>query len=169
MDLNRIGFAVGIIALFLAIPLAIVANLLTPLVRDWYSTSSQRRLHERLAKLQERLRSSEQGWTFTPAEWQIYRDTGLIARIALAAFHGIFTIVLLLLILYRDVLRTTIKTHSTWNYWELVLLVLLMYSFNIFLAIRFLRRYDRSRTMHSTIGREDLTKEIARLMKRREL
>ena len=48
MDLNKLGFAVGMLALLLAVPLSVVANLLTPKLRNWYSTTSLKRVEKRL-------------------------------------------------------------------------------------------------------------------------
>lgn len=52
MDANRVALVVSVAALVLTVPLAIAANLLTPRIRDWYSTTTNRRLTKRLAALE---------------------------------------------------------------------------------------------------------------------
>jgi hypothetical protein len=73
MDIGKLGLIVGGLALLLAIPLAVVANMLTPRVQDWYSTTSLKRTHNRLRELRLRLELSEATWKFSPGEWEIYR------------------------------------------------------------------------------------------------
>jgi hypothetical protein len=51
---------VGIIALVLAIPLAVIANLLTPTVRQWWATTSTNRRKKRIKELNERLAEYQQ-------------------------------------------------------------------------------------------------------------
>lgn len=60
LDMNKVSLVVSICALILAIPLSIVGNLLTPKLRDWYSTTSEKRLQARIAKLNSQLKESEQ-------------------------------------------------------------------------------------------------------------
>jgi hypothetical protein len=36
MDVNKLGLYIGILALLFAVPLAVIANLITPRIRDWY-------------------------------------------------------------------------------------------------------------------------------------
>jgi len=48
MDTGKIGLLVTGIAVILAIPLSVVANLLTPRLQSWYSTTSQKRAKKRL-------------------------------------------------------------------------------------------------------------------------
>jgi len=46
---------VGLLALLLAVPLSIAANLLTPVVRNWYAASSKKRLARRISELEKQL------------------------------------------------------------------------------------------------------------------
>lgn len=46
-----------LIAIVLAIPLSIIANLFTPRLRDWWATTSQRRLERRIAELESVLKT----------------------------------------------------------------------------------------------------------------
>jgi len=43
---------IGVLALLLAIPLSIIANLITPKIKDWWATTSDHRRETRIAKLQ---------------------------------------------------------------------------------------------------------------------
>jgi hypothetical protein len=49
IELNKIGLTVGVLALVLAVPLAIVANLLTPSIGKWYGATSHKRRIKRLS------------------------------------------------------------------------------------------------------------------------
>ncbi len=73
MDIGKIGLTVAGIAILLAIPLSVVANLLTPPVQSWYSTTSQKRLKKRIRRLESALQTSERQWTFTLPEWAAYK------------------------------------------------------------------------------------------------
>lgn len=95
MDLNKIGLLIGVFALLLAVPLAVSANLLTPKVQSWYSTTSLNRLNRRLLKLNERLKKSESSWTFTPAEWKLYREGQLRNQATLLVSFGLYNFVIL--------------------------------------------------------------------------
>ncbi len=77
MDTNKVALTVSVVALFLTIPLSIVGNLLTPRVRTWYSTTNQKRLLNRIEQLQYRLFQTHREWTFSPAEWEMYRFTAV--------------------------------------------------------------------------------------------
>jgi hypothetical protein len=73
-----IALLVTAIAIVLAIPMSIVANLLTPPIRYWYSSSSQKRIKKRLSKLKDTLQASEQDWSFTPSEWATYKANAFL-------------------------------------------------------------------------------------------
>ena len=68
MNASRISFVVCTVALFLVFPSFLLANLIAPNTRDWFSTRSQKKLKERIADLEIRLRFAEDQRTFTPAE-----------------------------------------------------------------------------------------------------
>jgi hypothetical protein len=90
MDLNRAGLLVGVLALVLAVPLAVLANVLTPKVQSWYSTTSLNRVNKRLMQLTLRLKLSEELWTFTPAEWELYGEGYRRLRATIFGIVGLF-------------------------------------------------------------------------------
>jgi hypothetical protein len=76
MDLGKLSLIVSCLAFFLAIPLSILGNILTPRVRDWYAANAGRqRLEKRISTLQGKLHIAEESWCFTDAEWEIYEDS----------------------------------------------------------------------------------------------
>jgi hypothetical protein len=161
MDLNKIGLAVGVLALMLAIPLAVVANLLTPRVREWYSTTSSKRLKQRIAELEEKLGQSEQEWTFTQGEWAVFSQ-GFVAG------SSILTSIALLCTFLGLAIAATIKTliHVVHGKIDIILLLLLAlngYSTSMFFAIRLLTRRSRAWELHTTMGRDYLSHEVERL------
>ena len=88
MDSNKSGLVISILAMVLAIPLAIVANFMTPYALNWYSTTSQERLTQRIAYLQEQLDKVKNEWMFTPADWEMYRTIVISELVSL--FFGSF-------------------------------------------------------------------------------
>src|ERR1039458_4719054 len=53
------GFWISIFTLFVAVPFGIVANLLTPKIRDWWAARSRRSLAARIEVLESELTESE--------------------------------------------------------------------------------------------------------------
>jgi len=99
MELTKYGLILGTLAVILAVPLSVVANLLTPHIRDWYGRTSSRRLKKRIALLRERVSKTHSEWTFTPAEWITYHMVviaTLLICLGILSFSGSVLIGLLL-------------------------------------------------------------------------
>ena len=160
MDLIIVVFAVGIVSLLLTVPLSLVGNLLAPKLRDWYSTTSQKRLRTRIESLSNQLSESEREWTFTEAEWAQYRITtqaiAVLCVLANCAFASAF---LIFLVTDRLLFTRTHMLHSG----EMVFLPCLGYTISL-LYYRFVSRSQEwHRRMRTDQGREELKQQLAHL------
>jgi hypothetical protein len=165
VDINRVGFLIGVLALVLAVPLSIAANLLTPRIQNWWSRRSQRALKSRIAQLQETLKKSESAWTFTPAELEIRRLVTKLHSAVFFAVHTIFGLLGYLIIVFNKQLAVmTPSGHST---------VILILSFPIVgLVLNF--HFQRSKVeatreslyLHTEKGRAELREQIKALQSR---
>jgi len=156
MDVNRLSMWIGLLALALAVPLAVIANLLTPVIRNLYSSTNQNRLRKRLGELTATLQRSESQWTFTAAEWEIYRAYDMIGNFMFVFAHTILTCLFLPAFVFH-MLRPQVLPHIVTSAMGVVAAFLVgnLYFF-------FWRRVivERTREMHSTEAREELRKEI---------
>jgi hypothetical protein len=73
MDINHLGLYIGIAAFFFAIPLAIIANILTPMATNRWNNSTRARRVRALVALEEKINYAETTWIFTPKEWELTR------------------------------------------------------------------------------------------------
>ena len=136
----------------LAIPLAIVANFMTPYALNWYSTTSQERLTHRIAQLQEQLDRVKNEWTFTPADWETYRTIVISELVAL--FFGSFVFAAIFGVISRR------PVLSVWLFrFQLAVCVGGCMTFTL-LAIRAMNHSDALRTMHSEQARHELQHEL---------
>jgi hypothetical protein len=159
MDLNKIGLAVGTLALFLSVPLAVIANLLTPYVREWYVGANQRRMKNRLDKLTKQLESFKGTWTFTGPEWAIYMTVIRTVGTLIFGWHVLWSLCWIVLGDYK-----TFLPHD--YHYHLHATLACGYFFNLFLFFRVLREHNRLTNMHSVVGRQKLASEAARLTTR---
>ncbi|PYV64335.1 MAG: hypothetical protein DMG97_35175 [Acidobacteria bacterium] len=150
MDANRLGLIIGLLAFLLAVPLAVVANLLTPSVRDWYSTTSQKRLRRRLAQLQERARKMQTEWLFTPAEWATYGATSQGNTLIGFGMNSMYSFILVPLIVFRHDLQQLHMLHSPRIiFWGFIAMVAVSYVFNLRTFRQELRSYAAHREIHT--------------------
>ncbi len=160
MNASRISFVVCTVALFLVFPSFLLANLIAPNTRDWFSTRSQKKLKERIADLEIRLRFAEDQRTFTPAERGSARAKFVVGLIF--GFAGL--VILACVILVMGPSGLLVPSHSK-------LFVLLKITANVgyFATLGFmvhLESTDRRRLeIHSTEGREKLRERIGGLKK----
>jgi hypothetical protein len=159
MNLNKIGLAVGTIAFILSVPLAVIANLLTPSVREWYVGANQRRTKNRLDKLTKQLESLKGTWTFTAPEWAIYITVIRTMFILIFGWHVLWSLCWIVLGDYKTFLPHDFHYH-------LHAVVACGYFFNVFFLFRLLREHNRLTNMCSVGGRLKLTLEVARLTTR---
>jgi hypothetical protein len=76
MDLGKLSLILSCVAVLLSIPLSVLANILTPKIRDWWTAhTGQPRLNKRIQALQHGLHVAEEEWCFTHAEWEIYEES----------------------------------------------------------------------------------------------
>jgi hypothetical protein len=99
-DLGEWGFYLGVVALILALPLNILANFISPRLKDWWSTRSRHKLIQRISFLEARLLSGRAQPPMTPAEDEIH---GLIYRMSSmirVSFHLVYVTVLMMATAY---------------------------------------------------------------------
>jgi hypothetical protein len=156
LDLNKVGLMIGVLALLLAVPLAVIANLLTPRVRDWYSTSSRSRIRKRLTEIESRLHVAESSWTFTPGEFASYRAHYDTIRIISSGVHGGCSAILFGTAAYARFFQKD-------QVFGIELVAFSTFVSNLIYYIGFLRTYRCNREQHTRIGREELKQELERL------
>ena len=163
------SLVLAIVALVLMYPVAIVANITSPKIHNWYSTTSRRRLSRRIAELELRLQESQREWTFTPAEWQILdteHRTSVIVGVG----------VLMLMICLLSVLNFGMETWRVWSRhsgisipserWLFAIVGLTASSGYLLILAGFMSSnalHRERRDMHTNQGREDLREQIAEL------
>jgi len=76
----------------LAIPLSILANVLTPRFQRWYAETSEKRLHRRIDRLTRDL--TEAAWTYSQAEWNIQQTVNLLVMVMVYGMYVVFAILL---------------------------------------------------------------------------
>ena len=172
MDLNKFGFAVGVLALFLAVPLAVIANLLTPKFQAWYSTTSLNRVNKRIIKLDSMLRLSEASWTFTPGEWELYQGGYRRLQSILFGIMGLFYIIAFFFELTEDIRHFLggaivkvrfLPVHDRIILTGLVVGAAMLLSFSAISLMLAGRKSSRDCYLHTDIGRRALRMEIERL------
>src|ERR1700734_732032 len=164
MELNKLGFAVGVLALVLAVPLAVLANLLTPRVRDWYSTTALKRLEKRILELRATLTRSEGTWTFTPGEWEIYETAFRRTQSSTFAFASVFYLVAgaaMMALFFYEASGGTIRPRTlpplhrgTVHF--MFLFACFGFTFTTVALLSATRRYRHNYNLHSDDGREYL-------------
>lgn len=162
MNLTTIGFVVTVLAVLLAVPLSVAANLLTPKVRDWYSTTSQKRLKKRLAALKPQLALATLAWTFTPAEWALF-VSNFRATVFLLTISHMFTSLAGGVLAASRKGMTTITTgpHAV----SLLLAMIgLAYIFNFTALMSTMLRYREHRRQYTVLGRMEAFAEFKRLV-----
>jgi hypothetical protein len=169
MDVNKAGLYIGLLALFLAIPLSVVANLITPRLRDWYSTRSVIKLTRRILQLEEKLRKARQEWTFNPADLKIW-ESSINSESKISA---------LLYVVLLGMCGATVISRWYFNVWRyatvdrvLYVLVLvfwagwILFYFFGWMGVVFENR--ETYTMHTEDGREALRQRIEKLRSKLE-
>jgi hypothetical protein len=141
-----------LIAIALAVPLSVVANLLTPRLRDWWSQSSKKRLKDRIAELESALKA-------TPLSFQ--EGTITIAR-HLAS--GLSCITVLVTFALGQMLFGSKGSENTVFAISLIFYSFALVQFGIIVvkATRYLKKLPDSRAQHKMRRRiENLKKNLA--------
>jgi hypothetical protein len=181
MDTGKIGLLVTGIAIILAIPLSVVANLLTPRLQSWYSTTSQKRAKKRLGVLEAKLQASEQEWSFTPSEWVMYKTSFFQSQ---SAFYGVTALFLFALtaaglgveltdvqlsflrmlnVPLHKVEGLDLRPLSELPFQGAIVFSFLAYCGVTVIAFWSQRTFFKNRELHSEEGREQIRKEIRKL------
>jgi hypothetical protein len=160
MDFRWIGLMIGVAALVLAIPLAVIANLITPRVRDWWSTTSRTRLTRRISKIENTLHQSEHEWMFTPAQLEIYllsHTTAIFTDMVMSI--GCSSLALLLITSRELLLRAVSRPFLV----LLIALPLLVSLTSIVHATFLTLRRSSVWGLNTQVGRDALREELERL------
>lgn len=159
MNASRISFVISTVALFLVFPSFLLANLVAPDIRDWFSTRSQKKLKERIADLEIRLRFAEDQRTFTPAGRSSAR-----ANFVMGLIFGLVGLVVLASIILGMASGLLLSTHSK----QLVLFELIAkigYFATLVFMVLLESTHRRRLEIHTTEGREKLRERIESLKK----
>ena len=161
MDISKAGLYITVLAVVLAVPLSVVANLVTPKIRDWYSSTSEKRLRRRITELELKLRSYEIEWVFSPADWDLF---SLIYRSAWSivlcfAFFG--------LLIFTRFSFTILPRYATLLSRASAQIALVLQYAILFLPVGVILTltaiYDRARQVHTVEGRNELLEQINKL------
>jgi hypothetical protein len=167
MNLNKGSLYIGVVALLLAVPLSIIANLLTPPIREWYSATNQKRLRKRVGELEEKLRASEAAeWTFTPAEWLTYRTAVGTNLLIILTLHLILGCLVIAVWAYRGWVPVLPAAYHPPTFRAATAVAMFGMGFNAGLFQKILKDSQNKRDMHSIVGRNKMKAEIARLKAR---
>lgn len=143
---------------------------LARLLKDLYSSRSQKKLAERIGRLEEQLNSSQQAaWTFTPAEWSSYQAIRDVARNQFNFEMNIYIYTLLLLTLLKPGYIPSLHfPDQAFMYTVLSVTMLFVIVLNQIGHFYEGQQQRATSVMHSTSGREALCDQIERLkMKQR--
>lgn len=167
---NKVGLLIGVIALILAVPLAVIANLITPRCREWYSSRSRSRRMERIVVLKSFIYDAEHTWLFAPEEWEIFRANHLAHR----------NLLVLIMFILGAISAVPGALALSWaklitkfgpNVGRFIAVNCALLAFTLFVpyfttALIFLYhayRYQKTRQLHSAEGREEIKNELAKL------
>jgi len=164
MDLNRIGLALGVGALLLAIPLAVLANLVTPRVQNYLARTSIRRLRKRLAALEAMKAEAD-------VSWQLSLQQHILFEILVLIQQSLFMLTALICIIFLVLLRTfhaqiAAAFHGDWLPTILTVAAALLYGATAAMAYRLGRAATRHSTIHSNKGQMMLLEQIQDLKAR---
>jgi hypothetical protein len=151
---------ITVLALVFAVPLSVAANLLTPLVRDWWGTTSDRRLQKRLDTLEKELAYANTEQLFNDAEVRIL-DIQLIIVVWVAfLFSIVFGAWILIFFAFEKVLLQFSNHVILYVANFLCTAGNISCASNCFWALRKVRLYE---TRYTESGRLKLSEKIARL------
>jgi len=162
LDINHLGFIIGVVALGLAIPLAIIANLLTPKVNNWWSTRSQVRLNIRIQEQESEIRANESTWLFTDAERSIYRQIRAAQRTVALFVHVLLGALIILLPIFRRDIQDHVS-NLTSTIVPGITIILLIGMFGNWLNAFSFRDSLRTWRANTQMGRNEVKQELENL------
>jgi len=83
-DLGWWGFVLSVMALLGAYPLSLLANLTSPILKDWWARRSTKSLEKRVAKLQAELSGMATIPLLTPIESKMFQAIRMLMMVAFA-------------------------------------------------------------------------------------
>jgi hypothetical protein len=108
MDRTELAIWITILSIVFAPAWGILANLITPKLLRWWSSTSLSRLQDRITRLEKRLTDASSTWHFTAAQWDL-RDTFL--TVALAIYAAVLFGLLLLWLNTVGLAATMVSEH----------------------------------------------------------
>jgi hypothetical protein len=153
----KLGVIIGII---LAIPLSVVANLITPYVREWWSTTSQERLNHRIDRLRILLKEFEQSWTFTEQEWVIVRNLAVYTQVVLTFLELVFLCFACTVMFVQEPL---VRLFGHFRPTFISIMFMTGYLATGLFSLLIARKRNEMRRMHTEPGRRDLREELNKL------
>jgi hypothetical protein len=164
IDLNRIGLALGVGALVLAIPLAVLANLVTPKAQTYLARTSIQRLRKRLAALETMKAQADASWQLSSQQDLLFMHLRLLQQI-------LFMLIALICIVVFVALRTfhaqiAAAFHNDWLPTILTVAVVVLYGGVGGMSYLFGRDARRDSMIHTNSGQMTLLEQIQDLKAR---
>ena len=163
-DLAWWGFAVALAAMVLAIPINIIANLLTPLLKNWWAERSQASLRARIERLETELQHEVQRYpAMSETEHYIFKGLTLLATMI------ILSLSILLLEVVLAMGPRAVVTHSRGAVGIVLLAVGCLGFFTVAISFVALSRFwTRRSPFHRSEQRRTIDKMKQTLRKREE-
>jgi hypothetical protein len=158
-DLGWWAFVLTVVGLVLLVPASIVANLITPKLKDWWAGRSLISLTNRIVKVRRSLEEMEKFPTLTETEDQILRNIATTCFLIFAVGYFMLTVVAVSMLVATQIFFPN-EPYKLWHIISLATMwwILLMYFYRR--RILQMRRYRHPR---SPQVRADMKNSIAKL------
>jgi hypothetical protein len=167
-DLAWWGTFLALLALILMLPVAVLANLLTPMLKNWWAERSVASLKKRIEKLEKQLADYGQNYPLlTPTEHHILRGIEAIGHLGTVGVQ-LTAIIIMVAVLVEPL---TFITHDRLQLafrMPLFVLGLVAVLFSFVVEFIVLKGIETFRIKRSPIDRDALKKSIAELKERLE-
>jgi hypothetical protein len=165
-DLAWWGAVLSVLALILMLPVAILANLLTPKLRNWWSERSIASLKKRIENLEKQLADYEQNYPLlTPTEHHILRGIDVVGMVTAVGVQMIAVLILVGTVVVPSLWRTHGRVQVDYRLpLTLLAFVALAFSFSVIMVV--LKGIAKFRRKRSPIDRDFLRESIEKLKER---
>lgn len=164
-DLNWWSFILAVTALISTVPLTVFGNLITPRLKDWWSTRSTSSLKRRIAKLQDELEGYERDYNLVDeTEAFILRGISVLGNICILIVEliGLTYWVVDLTFDHAD----SGKMGGAAMLIRLIILIGPIFLLSYLLKKRYFAKLDKYRIPRSPHVRTDLASTIAKLQEK---
>jgi len=158
-DLGWWGFWIGILALILAFPLSMAANIMTPLFMNWFSKRTLSSLVKRIGILESRLAELEKTPAITEVENEILWGFQHLNITVLGVANGVIFIIFLAVELFAD------ANNPKFTHFSGIMFAIL--TANLVMQMR-LRYRNKFRELRSPAKRKALGETLVELKKLRD-